>query len=143
VPLQLDYIGFQETKKQQFSNSYLKCVLGNRNFAWNHLPAVGSAGGILVGLNLDLFDIISWDVRSFSVSVIVRNKINDITVRITTVYGSPYEEKRMTLFLNFMNSSFIGRVLPLLVVISTLLDPSRIKVMVSLIIGGQINLMPG
>jgi hypothetical protein len=46
VPLQLDYIGFQETKKQQFSNTYLKCVLGNNFFAWNHLPSVGSIGGI-------------------------------------------------------------------------------------------------
>jgi hypothetical protein len=45
VPLQLDYIGFQETKKQSFTNSFLKNVLGNRNFAGNHLLVVGSAGG--------------------------------------------------------------------------------------------------
>jgi hypothetical protein len=49
-------------------------VLGNRNFAWNHLTAVGSAGGILVGINLDLFDVIFWDIKNFSVSVVARNK---------------------------------------------------------------------
>jgi hypothetical protein len=59
VPLQLDYIGFQETKKESFSNSFLRNLLGNRNFAWNHLPAVGSAGRILVGVNCDLFYIIA------------------------------------------------------------------------------------
>jgi hypothetical protein len=58
----------------------------------SHLPAVGSAGGILVGVNLDLVDIVAWEVKNFSVSVVVRNKISDIVVRITTVYGSPYEE---------------------------------------------------
>jgi hypothetical protein len=40
-------------------------------------------------------------------------------------------------------SSFIGKVLPSLVVISILLDPNQIKVMVILIIDGQINSMPG
>jgi hypothetical protein len=59
VPLQLDYIGFQETKKEQFSNSFLKNLLGNRNFAWNHLPAVGSAGGILVRVSCDMFEVIA------------------------------------------------------------------------------------
>jgi hypothetical protein len=92
VPLHLDYVGFQEIKNQSFTNSFLKSVLGNRNFAWNHLPAFGSAGGILVGVNLDLFDIVAWEIKSFSVSVVVRHKINDTVSRITTVYGSPYEE---------------------------------------------------
>jgi hypothetical protein len=44
VPLHLDFIGFQETKKQSFTNSFLKSVLGNRKFAWNHLPAVAQLG---------------------------------------------------------------------------------------------------
>jgi hypothetical protein len=90
----LDYIGFQETKKQQFSDIYLKCVLGNKNFAWKHLPSVGSAGGILVGINLDLFDVLAWEIKNFSVTVVARNKILGLVVRITIVYGSPYEEKK-------------------------------------------------
>ena len=72
VPLQVDYIGFQETKKESFSASFLKNVIGNRNFYWNYLPANGSAGGILVGVNANIFDIISWEIKSFSVSVIVK-----------------------------------------------------------------------
>jgi hypothetical protein len=30
VPLNLDYIGFQETKKEEFTNSFLKILLGNK-----------------------------------------------------------------------------------------------------------------
>jgi hypothetical protein len=118
VPLQLDYIGFQETKKESFSNSFLRNLLGNRNFAWNHLPAVGSAGGILVGVNCDLFDIIAWEIKKFSVSVVVRNKIYDFTCRITTVYGSAYEERKQEfvselheLFLHWDGPALIGGIL--------------------------------
>ena len=71
VPLHVDYIGFQETKKEKFTSSFLKNVIGNRNFSWNHLPANGSAGGILVGVNCDIFYVVAWDIRNFSVSVVV------------------------------------------------------------------------
>jgi endonuclease/exonuclease/phosphatase (EEP) superfamily protein YafD len=69
----------------------------------------------LVGINLDLFDVVAWDIRNFSVSVIARNKIVDVTVRITTVYGSPYEEKKddfiselHELFLHWEGPAIIG-----------------------------------
>jgi hypothetical protein len=94
VPLQLDYIGFEETKKESFSNSSLRSLLGNINFSWNHLPVIGSAGGILVGVNCDLFDIIAQEIKNFSISVVFKNKISDFTCRITTVYGSAYEERK-------------------------------------------------
>jgi hypothetical protein len=90
-------------------------VLGNRNFAWNHLPTVGSAGGILVGINLNLFDVVAWDIRNYSVSVVARNKIADVVVRITTVYGYPYDEKKdefiselHELFLHWEGAAIIG-----------------------------------
>ena len=55
-----DVIGFQETKKEEFSPSYLKSLIGHRDFAWHHLPATGTAGGILVGVEQDVFEVISW-----------------------------------------------------------------------------------
>jgi hypothetical protein len=48
----------------------------------------------LVGINLDLFDVLAWKIKNFFVSVVARNKIADLGVRFTTVYGSPYEEKK-------------------------------------------------
>jgi hypothetical protein len=52
-------------------------VLGNRNFIWNMLPSVGSAGGILVGVDADMLEFISCEVKSFSVGVVVKNRCND------------------------------------------------------------------
>lgn len=65
-PLIIDYInkthvstlGFQETTKAKFSDSYLTFLVGNRNFEWRNLPSDGSAGGILVGIDVDIFDIL-------------------------------------------------------------------------------------
>jgi hypothetical protein len=87
-------------------------VFGNRNFYWNHLPS-----GRRDSINLDLFDVIAWDVKNYSVSVVARNKIMDAVVRITIEYGYPYEEKRMILYQNYMDCSLIWIGLQLLVVI--------------------------
>ena len=66
-------------------------MLGNRNFYWNFLPANGSAGGILVGVNGNVFYIIASDIRK--VSVVVKIRKNDVVIRMTSVYGSPYEDE--------------------------------------------------
>jgi exonuclease III len=115
IPFKVDYIGFQETKKEKFSKSFLKSSLGNRNFEWNFMPTVGTAGGILVGLNSDIFEVISWDIKSFSISTTARLKSSGVVIRLTTVYGSPYEEGKDVfiselheLFLNWDGSAIIG-----------------------------------
>jgi hypothetical protein len=41
-------VGFQETKKEEISDSFLKSIVGNRLFSWKSLPSIGSAGGILM-----------------------------------------------------------------------------------------------
>jgi hypothetical protein len=81
-------IGFQETKKESFSDSYLKSLGGSSNFSWNHLPSNGTAGGILMGVDLDIFEIISWDILKFSISCKVKVVGKDVDFRVVIVYGS-------------------------------------------------------
>jgi hypothetical protein len=69
-------------------------LLENRNFVWNNLPAVGTASGILVWVNNDLLEVISSEIKSFSIIVVVKNSRNDLVTRITIVYGSSYEDKK-------------------------------------------------
>jgi hypothetical protein len=64
-------VGFQETKKETISDNYLNSLVGNKMFSWTSLPSIGSARGICVGVDIDVFDIISWEVRSFSVSIVI------------------------------------------------------------------------
>jgi hypothetical protein len=62
----LDFMGFQETKKESFTDSFLNYV--NKGFIWQILPVKGTAGGILIGLNEKKFDVIAWKIGSFSVA---------------------------------------------------------------------------
>jgi hypothetical protein len=91
IPLKVDYIGFQETNKENFTKSFLKNILGNENFEWNLVPACGTIGGILVGVNSDVFEVISWEMKILSITI-VKIKSSGVTIRLTTMYGSPYEE---------------------------------------------------
>ena len=50
----LDFVSFQETKKESFEDSFLNYA--SRDFVWNYLPADGTAGGILVGINERKFE---------------------------------------------------------------------------------------
>jgi exonuclease III len=108
-------IGFQETKKEIVPDSYRKSLVANRLFAWASLPAKGSAGGILVGVDLDMFDLISHEIKEIFVSVIVRHKALDVVIRFINFYGSSYEEEKdlfiselRTLFSTFQGHTIIG-----------------------------------
>jgi exonuclease III len=107
-------VSFQETKKETFSVSYLDSISLNINFSWNYLPAKGSAGGILVGVDSNIFDIIAWDIKSFSVSCVIRNKVDSVVWRHVSVYGSPYEEGKEE-FISELHSIFLDTKIPTLI----------------------------
>ena len=74
-----------------------------------------SCVGILVGLDTHYFDILSYDVKSFSVSVIVKLKATVTVIRVITVYGSSYEDKKEDfisdlheLFIDYPGHTIIG-----------------------------------
>jgi hypothetical protein len=54
----LDFVGFQETKQDKFDDSFLNQV--RKDFIWDFLLVVGTAGGILVGLNSKNFEALAW-----------------------------------------------------------------------------------
>lgn len=51
----VDYVGIMETKKKELSTGFLKSLSWNVPFNWCHLEAQGTAGGILVEANSDVF----------------------------------------------------------------------------------------
>ena len=114
-PLKPVIVGFQETKQSSFSRNFLNTVMGNRNFDWNLLPSVGSVGGILVGVDIDQFEVLAWEIKKFSVSVVVKNRSDDLVSRVTTVYGPTYEVDKQdfiselhSLFLNWEGPAIVG-----------------------------------
>jgi hypothetical protein len=55
-----DIITLSKTKKNDFSPSCLRDIANFHEFEWNWLSSKGTAGGILVGINLNMFEKNSW-----------------------------------------------------------------------------------
>ena len=89
-----DIVGIMETKKESFTPGFLKSLTGLTPFVWSLLPARGSAGGILVGANSDLFTLTVSDILDFSISVFLLDKKTGFSWKMVAVYGSPYEERK-------------------------------------------------
>lgn len=53
---------------------------------------MGTAGGILVGVNADLFVSTLSQILKFTVSIMILDKRSGFNWKLVVVYGSPYEE---------------------------------------------------
>jgi hypothetical protein len=99
-------VSFQATKKESFSSSYLDSISMNMNFVWNHLPSKGSAGGIWVGVDSNICEVLSWEIKSVSVSCTLRNRLDSVIWRHISIYGSPYEGGKED-FISELHSLFV------------------------------------
>lgn len=107
-------LALSETKKMDFSPSFLDSLVNYGNFCWHHLPAVGTAGGILMGVDLDIFAISGKNSGCFYISCDIRNKIDNFCWRFVAVYGPAYEELKQD-FLDELNSICASCSIPILV----------------------------
>jgi exonuclease III len=62
-----DVVCLQETKKDDFSQRFLHS-LSPKFSDWQFIPSLGAAGGILLGINSDQCQLLSWDVGLFSLT---------------------------------------------------------------------------
>jgi hypothetical protein len=92
------FMGIQETKKYEFTDKFLEELAGMKHFCWNCLPSMGSAGGILMGVDSDIFVVEKWVVRKFLISCVVVTKKDVSKCCIATIYGPAYEERKQDFF---------------------------------------------
>ena len=99
-------IAFQETKKENLSASFLKSISGDKPYNWHHLPAEGTSGCVLVGVDLDISDVINWKTVKYSVACDLVHKTSEKAFRFIAVYGSPYDDGKHD-FISELHSMFI------------------------------------
>ena len=87
-----DFIGFQETKKELISEGLLKAADRQNQFTWHFLPALNTAGGILVGFTSDMFEVIGFINKKFGVVSTIKSKSDKFVWQLIVVYGSAYPE---------------------------------------------------
>lgn len=88
----LDFIALLETCKRDFSNACLKNICGGKDVLWHWTRPKGRSRGILLGVNLEFFDVSSIDEGDFYVKFHVRNKENAFQWILVAVYGAAQEE---------------------------------------------------
>jgi hypothetical protein len=103
----INLVGILETKKEFLSPALLRSLTGNIPFSWCYKPSRGTAGGILVGANSDMYLVTVGQMLDFSVSVMLLDKKSSFSWKLVMVYGSPYEEGKQA-FIDELHSVMAG-----------------------------------
>lgn len=90
----VDFIGIQETVKQDFTAKDLDLIGGGGKFSWNWTIPRGRSGGMLVGINEDKMEIMEVSKKNFLLHVKVKNRNDKFVWRLITVYGAAQPEHK-------------------------------------------------
>jgi len=70
----VDFISLQETMRKHYPDSFFRKIDYGKKFAWHWISSKEKSGGILCGINIDRFDVISIMEGSFSIHAVVKDK---------------------------------------------------------------------
>jgi exonuclease III len=76
---QVDFIGIQETKKEESPLAFLESVSTPVKFVWRVLPAIGTAGGILLGVREESLSVSNFSCFTFDASCQVYDRSVDLS----------------------------------------------------------------
>ena len=94
----IDVVALQETIKSDFTFRELLAYDPLQRFDWHWVPSVGHSGGILLGCNKDVCDVLHWDVGVFLLSATIKHRVSGLSWVVVCVYG-PADHSRSPAFL--------------------------------------------
>jgi hypothetical protein len=83
----LSFIAILEIGRSTFSDHFLKNLCVGKNFLWHCTEPKGQSGGILLGIDLDVFDIGAIDEGEYYVKFHLCNKDNYFKWALVAIYG--------------------------------------------------------
>lgn len=83
----LELVAVQETIKQNFEDWELKELSGNRDFCWICSPAKGHSGGLLLGVDVEGFEIENSIKYTHFIGFLIRNRLSNFRFWVLNVYG--------------------------------------------------------
>jgi exonuclease III len=84
---QINFIALSETGRESFPDHVLKNLCAGRDFLWHAMAPHGRSGGILLGVDLSVFDIGAIDEGDFYVKFTLRYKSTDFKFVLYSIYG--------------------------------------------------------
>jgi hypothetical protein len=88
----LDFIALMETGRSSFSDSTLRNFCGGADFLWHLIPPRGRSGGMMLGVNLGVYDIGAIDEGDFYCKFRLRNKKDGFIWALFAVYGPAQDD---------------------------------------------------
>jgi len=84
---QINFIALSETGRDSFPDHVLKNLCGGHDFLWHTMAPHGRSGGILLGVDMNVFDIGAIVEGDYYVKFTLRVKSNDFKFVLYSVYG--------------------------------------------------------
>ena len=84
----LDFICIQETKREDFPETWLNNLSGRFTFIWLWEPSRGASGGLLMGVNEEKFDVGSCFSNKFFTRMVIMDKQTRFKWNLVNVYGA-------------------------------------------------------
>jgi exonuclease III len=98
----LDFIALSETGRGSFLLSTLNNICAGRDFVWHCMAPRGRSGGMLLGINLVIFDIGEIDEGDFLICFKLRHKHDDIKFNLISVYGPAQLDQKSNFLSEFL-----------------------------------------
>jgi hypothetical protein len=90
----LSFIGISEIGRRSFSDPFLRNLCSGENFLWHCKEPRGRSGGMLLGIDLDIFDIGAIDERDYYVKFHLCNKNDYFKWALVAVYGPAQAQQK-------------------------------------------------
>jgi hypothetical protein len=92
-----------EKGRDCFSESTLRHLSGGVDFFWHTMPPKGRSGGMILGVNLTIFDIGDIDERDFYSKFRLRNKPDVFVWSLFVVHGPAQNDLKSAFLVEMAN----------------------------------------
>jgi hypothetical protein len=132
----LDFIAILETNKNNFLEECLDNFCGGKEFLWHWIPPNGRSGGILIGVNMLVFEVQSCLFGEFFIKLHLKNKDDSFRWVLMAMYGVAQPEDKDRFLAEWVNACS-EESLPLMVGgdFNIIRNPSE-KIMIDLMVDG-------
>jgi hypothetical protein len=99
----LDFIALLETHRKGYFEAELSTFCGSREFSWQWCPSRGRSGGILLGVNLETFDMVKSCKGEFFLKIHFKNRSDGFQWVLMAVYGAAQPEHKVCFLTELVN----------------------------------------
>ena len=89
------FIGLQETQQADIDDKTLRLIDPAGSYLWKWIPSKGKSGGILSGINTDIYDVGSFHEGKYILQLNIFDRERKLKWNFLNVYGAPKEENKV------------------------------------------------